>query len=470
MEKLIGSAEPRLTTTPLRRLTRKTSEGFAVCDWAEESIGWKPLPWQRWLLIHALELLPGGKHRFNRILVLVARQNGKTELLAILILYWLTHGVKLSIASSASLDTARESWLKACEIAEEHPEVFGAVKIRGTNGLWALECPKFKTRYKIVPTNRRGGRGLSAGRVVVDELREHDSWESVAAAESTSLAVPDSQIWYISNQGDDRAVVLQRYRAMAQSGEDPAMFYAEWSAADCLEIDDPVAWTQANPGLGYTITEDALRSMMNQPPAIFNVENLCRPVPSLNNPITPQAWQDCYDPANLDAHRSRIAVALDVSPDLRHVSLIAAATLPDGRTRIETVKVWDSPDDARKEIHEVLKKVRPRLLGWIPNSPTAALSTDLRDISRNQPISGPDVVAACQELAEQVAAGRIAHSGDEMMTSQILGATKLPSGNGWVFSRRDGWCDAAYAIAVAVRLARSFPAPSRLRVVTAKAA
>jgi hypothetical protein len=416
-----------------------------------------------------LELLPGGKHRFNRILVLVARQNGKTELLAILILYWLTHGVKLSIASSASLDTARESWLKACEIAEENPEVFGKVKIRGTNGLWALECPKFRSRYKIVPTNRRGGRGLSAGRVVVDELREHDDWDAVSAVESTTLAVPDAQIWYISNQGDDRAVVLRRYRAMAQAGEDPAMFYAEWSAADGLEIDDPVAWCQANPALGTTISEDALRSMMNQPPAIFNVENLCRPVPNLNEAIDPKAWNDCFDAGVMDAHRSRVAVCIDVSPDLRHVSLIAAATLPDGRTRVEAVQTWDSPDDARKELPELLKKVRPRLIGWIPNSPTAALSTDLRDISKNQPVPGPDVVAACQELAEQVQAGRIAQSGDLMLTGQLLGASKLPSGNGWVFSRRDGgYVDAAYGCAIAVHLARSFPAPSRLRVITAK--
>lgn len=468
MGKLKGSTEPRLFSAPLRRLTRATSEGFAVIDWATESIGWTPLPWQAWWLKHALELKKGGGYRFKRTLTLVSRQNGKTELLAILILYWLTHGIKLTISSSASLDTARESWLKACEIAEDFPEVFGRVKIRGTNGLWALEVPKFKSRYKIVPTNRRGGRGLSAGRVVVDELREHDSWDAVSAVESTTLAVADSQIHYISNQGDERAVVLHRYRAMGLSGEDPSMFFAEWSAPDDAEIDDPEnAWVPANPAMGHTLSEETLRSLLAQPPAIFSVENLCRAVPNLNGAISAPAWNDCYDPATLEAHRSRLATVIEVSPDLRHVSLMVAAALPDGRVRVETVATWDSPDEARKALPEILGRVRPRVLGWIPSGPCAALSTTLKDISKNTPVSNTDVVTACQELAEQVQAGRIAHSGDEMLTGQILGARKLMSGNGWVFSRKDGWADACYATAVAVKLARSFPAPTRLKVITA---
>jgi hypothetical protein len=46
-------------------------------DFAEEILGFELIPWQRWLLIHAMELRGDGRFRFRTILILVARQNGK---------------------------------------------------------------------------------------------------------------------------------------------------------------------------------------------------------------------------------------------------------------------------------------------------------------------------------------------------------------------------------------------------------
>jgi hypothetical protein len=75
---ILGRTEPRVFTPPLRELTPETSAGFSVVQFAEEILGIELLPWQRWFLIHALELRPDGKFRFRKVLCLVARQNGKT--------------------------------------------------------------------------------------------------------------------------------------------------------------------------------------------------------------------------------------------------------------------------------------------------------------------------------------------------------------------------------------------------------
>src|SRR3546814_18105149 len=81
--------EPWRWTRPLRELRPATSYGFAVVEFARDILE-RPLdPWQEWLVIHAGELLPDGRPRFRKVLVLVARQNGKTELLVILSLFWL---------------------------------------------------------------------------------------------------------------------------------------------------------------------------------------------------------------------------------------------------------------------------------------------------------------------------------------------------------------------------------------------
>src|SRR5260221_6632515 len=52
--------------------------GYAIAEFAD-AIGEPFLPWQRWLAIHAMELTPDGFFRFRVIVVLVARQNGKSS-------------------------------------------------------------------------------------------------------------------------------------------------------------------------------------------------------------------------------------------------------------------------------------------------------------------------------------------------------------------------------------------------------
>ena len=76
-ERLLGSVEPRLFTPPLRPLNRETSRGFAAIDFARYA-GTPFLPWQEWLAVHALETTPDGRYRFRVVLVVVARQNGKS--------------------------------------------------------------------------------------------------------------------------------------------------------------------------------------------------------------------------------------------------------------------------------------------------------------------------------------------------------------------------------------------------------
>ena len=81
---LVGSEVPRIWTRPLRELTPKTSLGYSVIEFAEKFLFIELFPWQKWLLIHALELRPNGRLRFRNIIVLVARQNGKSTLSIVL--------------------------------------------------------------------------------------------------------------------------------------------------------------------------------------------------------------------------------------------------------------------------------------------------------------------------------------------------------------------------------------------------
>ncbi|QIK77156.1 terminase [Nocardioides piscis] len=460
---LLGSETPRLATPPLHHLTPDTSLGFEVIAFSERFCRVELMPWQRWWLIHALELRPDGRLRFRRILTLVSRQNGKTHLLKLVALWAMVSGrAQLVLGVAQDLVTARESWQGTIDLTEHHPALTalrGKNAVRLSTGDLAFTLTN-GARYKIAPANGRAGRGLSVDLLILDELREHRDDAAWAALSATTTARPDGLIVAISNAGEERSIVLNGLRDSALAGADETLGLFEWSAPDNCELDDPRAWAQANPGLGHTIEDRTLASALaTLTPGRFRTEHLCQRVESIETAIDLNAWQACADSlGTMDALRDRITLCLDVSSDLKHVSLVAAGQRQDGRVRVEPVGAWDSPDQARAALPDLLTRIDPRVLGWFPGGPAAALAADLRGLSKTVELKAGDVPSVCQGFAEQVTARRLVHSNDPLLNAHVSQTTKLTSGDGWRFSRRGlGHCDALYAAAGSVHLARTLP-------------
>lgn len=467
---LVGLETPRLSTPPVRRLTRRSTLGYEFIEFCETFLGLELLPWQHWWALRALEVDSNGGFVRRVVVTLVARQCGKTTLLKALALWMLYLGrARLVLGAAQSLDIARESWAGAVELAEADPELRAEIdNVRRANGEQCLTLTN-GSRYRITAATRSAGRGLSVDLLILDELREHRDWLAWGALSKTTMARPNSLIVAISNAGDDESAVLNQLRDTALAGTDDTIAIYEWSALDGCDLDDPQAWRQAIPGLGYTISEGAVRSALaTDPPGVFRTELLCQRVTALDGAVDTAAWRDCSDPAaTMDAVRGRVTACLDVAPDGRHVTLVAAALRDDDRVQVEVVAAWDSTAAARKELPALVERVNPRVLGWFPGGPAAALAADLRDLkTRTEPLKG-DVPAICQSFADAVTSRRIRHNADPLLISQVSGTSKLVSGDGWRYSRKGGHCDAVYAAAGASWLARTAPSVGRPRVVIA---
>lgn len=465
--KLYGRTEPRLFTPPLRTLTRRTSKGYEVAEFAD-MIGEPLLPWQRWCAIHALETVPGGGFRFRVIIILVARQNGKSQLKRTITLWRMyMERPMLILGVAQDLSLAREQWNMCIETIQASPDLAAELgSMRRVNGDEWFKASR--SRYKIGAANRSAGRGLSIGELNIDELREQRKWDAWSAVSKTTQAVEDAQIWAMSNAGDDQSVVLNQLRDAALSGRDPSIGLFEWSAEDDCELDDTAAWRQANPALGYLISEAAIRTaMITDPPAVFRTEVLCQKVDQLQGAIDFTAWRACEDPqGTMDPYRKRLAACLDVAPDGQHVTFAVAAKQPDGVIRVEIVKAWPNTDEVRVELPDLLARVKPRVLGWFPNGPAGAIAPMLRKAKGAQELSGGKVSEACQALADLVRTRGILHPGDPLLDAHVKAAEKLPSGDGWRFGRKGSnqHVDAAYAAAGAAYLADSMPQPMRSNI------
>lgn len=495
---VLGSTTPRLFTRPLVTgapgpcgcgcaLAPETSRGFEFAEFCETVLREPLTPWQRWLGIHMLEVTPAGRYRFRTVLVLVARQQGKTFFARSFALWKLyLDGAALVLSVAQSLDIAREAWRAGCEAIGETPSLQAEhVRTSRVNGdEWVgLEGGR---RWKIAASNRGAGRGLSVDLLLMDELREQRTWAAWSALSKTTAARRDSLILAISNAGDDESVVLNHLREQGLAGEDETLGLFEWSAPDRCDLDDPQAWAAACPSLGHTdFTEASVRAALaTDPPVVFRTELLCQRVKSLDPAIDPDAWQRCLDLGDMNDVRSRVALCLDVSLDAQHATVCAAAVLDDGRVRVEPVGDWTGPNCTLELVNALpalVARVKPRALGWFPKGPAAAVSVDLRKRRgwpprgvQLAPISG-ETADVCMGFGGAVDAGLIAHSAEALLNAHVAVAERLRSGDRWTFTRKGGGhVDALYAAAGAAHLARSLPRRvsgepgARKRVITSR--
>jgi hypothetical protein len=327
-----------------------------------ESIGQPLLPWQKWLSIHAMEIvgdIHGEWHfRFRYIIVLVSRQNGKTywfKLLGLFFNYVLQ--TKLVIGTAQNLDKANDTFEEAVELIENTP-MLDEEFVKALRGAGKREyLLKGGERWKVVATNRRG-RGWSSDLILMDEIREQTDWEGWSAISKTMLARPSAILVAVSNAGDVTSVVLRhlRLQAHAQLGDpdhvagirenlggediDDSLALFEWSASPDCDINDREQWAQANPSLGYGfLTERALQSAMNtDPEPIFRTECLCQWVEHLlPQPFPDGAWDGGIDEGSMIIPESPLYFGIDMSQDRRWTSIGVCGLREDGQWHIEVV-------------------------------------------------------------------------------------------------------------------------------------
>jgi hypothetical protein len=479
-----GSIVPRLWTPPLRELTPETSYGFDLIEFAK-IIGEPFDPWEEWLSIHAGELLPDGRPRFRTVLALVARQNGKTTWAKVLVKYWLfVEKVPFVLGTSTDRSYAKKAWndiLNECQTNQIlAPELAKPRLTIGEEELVTIHG----SAYSFAANNRRAGRSRTVHRWLCDEVREHHDMQTWEAASNAMNAVPDAQIVAVSNQGDDRSVLLDALRDPAlhyiETGEgDARLGIFEWSAPPGADPADVNMLAQANPNLGHRVDVDALVSTARRAMvkggvelAGFRTEVLCQRVALLDPAIDPEVWEAAFveEFPDLAEHRDKVALCLDISLSGDHATLIAAAEI-DGVTYVDVVAAWSGigcTQAVRADLPDIVRRVRPRRLGWFPAGPAAELAADLAEKRRAgwpprrvelSPLKS-ETAAVCMALPGLVRGGEVLHSGDPMLKAHVEAAQRLNRGDAWVFGRRGaGAVDGVYAVAGAVHLSRTLPPP-----------
>ena len=481
--KRYGSETPRGFTPPLRRLTPKTSLGFAVIEFAEVMLEMTLFPWQKWLLIHMLELLPDNSMRFRTVLILVARQNGKSTLSQVLALWFMyRYHVALVLGTAQDLDVAEEIWQGAVDLIKEvdefdeplRPELFALLdRVVATNGKKALVLTTGE-RYKVKAANRRAGRGLSGDLILLDELREHQSWDAWGAITKTTMARAHALILALSNAGDDTSVVLNYLRKLAHAalgdpdginaedeGDDPlpgldevdleveiddedTLAIFEWSLAPDADINDRDGWGQPNPSLGYAngIAEKTIASAVRtDPEPVLRTEVMCQHVKNLDpwKVVRKSTWDALEDLESRIAVNTPVVYAAGVDESRGWGSISKCGRREDGLLHIELV---DRRPGTAWMVSALSGLTADAWSGSVvidDHGPAASLITELEAAGVPiQPTSAQEFARACGQFYDAVtdAVPTIRHLGQIELATSLGGSEWRPLGDARALVRK----------------------------------
>ena len=449
--KRLGVTKPRLQNVPLKG----TSKLDDVKQLAE-ILGEPLLPWQEYVLKDMLTVDKDGKFIRKLNLLLISRQNGKTFLARMLILaHLLKWDSKNILIMSSNRSMALDTFRQVAAALENNDHLKGFVKqIRYANGTESIEMLD-GTRLDVVAATRDGSRGRTADFLYIDELREV-SEEGYRAAIPTTRARPNSQTLLTSNAGDAFSVVLNQLRERALENPPKSFGFYEYSAPQYCKITDRAGWAQANPSLGYTITEEAIEeAIATSPIENTRTETLCQWIDSLSSPWTHGSLEECADSELVLTAGAYTVFAFDVSPSRRNASLVIGQILPDGRIGVGVAQTWESQvsvDELKiaADIKGWCDQYRPRSIGY-DRYATQSIAERLANAGQVvQDISGAQFYQACTDLKDALDNKRLVHNSSEVWLQNMNNCAAKTNDSSWRIIKRKSAGDISAAIGTAM--------------------
>ena len=500
--KRLGKTTPRLWTKPLRELTPDTSLGFEAIE-AAMIAGRTLHPWQEWFLIHSLELELGSfsyddfpRLRFKTVLLLVARQNGKSFIMSTRLLWRMLmwdgpeDEPPLILGAAHKLSAAEEILdlsIKAMRRSAGRRYIAHQSNVNGNKYFELMNG----SRYKCEAASDDGGRGLSVTDLAFDELRQQRDWDSWSALTNTTNARFSSQTIAVSNAGTDKSNVLRGLRRQAllrleewadyvdtgimdaeefANKYDTTLGLFEWSAPEGCDIWDRDGWAQANPSMGHEdengiayVTEETVASKAalvgagseeGIPEHVFRTENLCQWVAvEIDGPFPEETIDACTDNESEIDPSSPLVVSVDTSHD-RSMSYVAVAGYrEDGLPHIEVVAQRAGTEWVAKLVAQQLDFTPDAVVVQGRGAPASSLIEYIeQEGAEVTPCQGNDLTSSCSQFSDRVMNGSVRFREQESLRLALDSAVKKYLGEVWVWNRAKSPVDVAPLCAVTMAL------------------
>jgi phage terminase large subunit-like protein len=290
----------------------------------------KLLPFQK-KFIRAIYDNPKGT---RRAYLSIARKNGKTALIAALVLVHLVGPeAKLNaqiVSCGMSRDQASIVFKLASDMVQLSPDLSDVVRVvQSRKEMFGITM---QTVYRALATKADTAHGLSPVLAILDEVGQVtgpksgfiDSIVTAQGSHEAPLLIAIST--QAANDGDLFSIWLDD----AKRTDDPRIVSHVYTADKSADLDDQTAWKAANPALGVFRSIEDVKLNADEAKRMPSCENRFRQLflnqrVSLVSPfMSPSVWESCADPAS-DLEGAKVFGGLDLSAraDLTALVLIA---------------------------------------------------------------------------------------------------------------------------------------------------
>jgi phage terminase large subunit-like protein len=465
---LRGATEARVHS-PLLKGKSRVNE---VLDMIKRLNMDKLMPYQEWVLRDMMAVDKKNLYRRKTCLLLISRQNGKSHLGRVRVIWGLFYGdEKKHIIMSSNRATALMTFREIAWIIESTPELKAMTKaIRYANGGERIELLNGAT-LDIVSDTRDSARGRTADFLWIDEIREI-SEDGYKAAVPVTRARANAQTLLTSNAGDHFSSVLNSLVERAKDYPPESFGYYEYSAPQYCKIDITLDsfWRDAvapsNPALGFTISRKSIEeAIATNPIEQTRTETLCQWIDSLQSPWPHGILEETSDSTIEIAAGGYTIFAFDTSPSKRNGSLVAGQILPDGRIGIGILETYSSQvaiDELKMaaSIKAWCDIYKPRLVCYDKYA-TQTMADRLSNAGvMVEDVSGQAFYKACGDLLEGLVNHRVVHNGQAEFIQQMNNCAAKVNDSAWRIVKRKSAGDISAPIGIAMAVSKlMIPAP-----------
>ena len=465
---LRGATKPRVHSPLLKGASRYQE----VLDMIDRLKMDKLMPYQEFVLKDMMAVDKKNNYRRRTALLLISRQNGKSFLGRVRVIWGMFYGGEDKIIiMSANRATSLMLFREIAWTIESTPELKAMTKaIRYANGGERIELLNGAT-LDVISDNSSSPRGRTASFLWIDEIREI-SEDGYKAAVPVTRARANAQTFLTSNAGDHFSSVLNSLVERAKDYPPETFGYYEYSAPQYCKIDitSDSFWRDAvapsNPALGFTITKESIEeAIATNPIEQTRTETLCQWIDSLQSPWPHGILEETSDNTLEMAVGAYTVFAFDVSPSRRNGSLVAGQLMPDGRIGIGILETYSSQmaiDELKMaaSIKAWCDIYKPRLVCYDKYA-TQTIADRLSQAGvMTEDVSGQQFYKACGDLLEGLVNHRVVHNGQAELIQQMNNCAAKVNDSAWRIIKRKSAGDISAPIGLAMVVSKlMLPAP-----------
>jgi phage terminase large subunit-like protein len=228
--------------------------------------------WEKALLqtAYGFKIADSGLRRFNEVILLIARKNGKTTFVAGIDLaeFFLSRGGVDIVCASNTTEQANILFEEINNMREQSPAL--SKETRSKKNIYHIYSPKTKNKIKKLSAQSRNKDGYNIEVGCIDEVHEMTDSKVYDAIKQSQSTKKEPLIFIITTEGTtiggflDSKLDYARKMLKGEIDDNRVLpwLYTQDSTKEIYE--DPITWQKSNPSIGVVKLNNYLEDVMNK--------------------------------------------------------------------------------------------------------------------------------------------------------------------------------------------------------------